>query len=292
MAEILDDLAAVHALRSARTEIESIAQREVKQAESLFKRALQIREKPPKPDDSEIAKSLFNLGQLAFGLDRMKDGVPYFQRWLELQQKNNKPESEQQANVLGWLAEAAIARRDLDEAERLLAKAAGVFGRVKGPESKEVMDVLSMRLDAALEAGRFDDAERFIKRSLELQSKKLGADDPVIAAARPLLATSYKDHVRDRRAPVLWSRLDALWERHMGLESARLGRRDSSRVCETPPSDQRGPSSTHRGRSRVPEGTRIHCAGVSPLDCCDDNQPGTARGRHERRSAIPPRPAL
>ena len=217
MAEILDDLAAVHALRSARTEIESIAQREVKQAESLFKRALQIREKPPKPDDSEIAKSLFNLGQLAFGLDRMKDGVPYFQRWLELQQKNNKPESEQQANVLGWLAEAAIARRDLDEAERLLAKAAGVFGRVKGPESKEVMDVLSMRLDAALEAGRFDDAERFIKRSLELQSKKLGADDPVIAAARPLLATSYKDHVRDRRAPVLWSRLDALWERHMGL---------------------------------------------------------------------------
>jgi tetratricopeptide (TPR) repeat protein len=219
LAASLDDLGDVHALRARDSANEAIVEREGKQAESLYQRALKIREKTLNPDDPAIAESVHNLGQLAAVLDRAKDSVPYFERWLALRQKGNAPESEDQGKALSWLAEAAIERKDLDEAERLLARTQAVFERVKGINCDEVLQTLSMRFDAALEAGRFDEAERLIKRSMDLQSKKVSAQDPVVADARSLMATSDKDHTRDRRAPVLWSRLDAFWKQNMGTSA-------------------------------------------------------------------------
>ena len=97
VADILDELGTLHTARADRSANVAAGVREAKQAESILKRALKIREKVLKPDDPAIAKSEFNLGQLATALDGPQERVSYFERWLDLKRKANAPESKDQA---------------------------------------------------------------------------------------------------------------------------------------------------------------------------------------------------
>ena len=59
---------------------ESKFERHGRLAEQFLKRALAIREKVLEPGDPDIARSLRNLGGLAFQRDRPADGEPYLGR--------------------------------------------------------------------------------------------------------------------------------------------------------------------------------------------------------------------
>ena len=189
------------------------------QAKALLLRALAIREKIQSPDDLAIAETIYKLGQIAADLNELKDCVPYLERWIARHDKMHLPEREQFGNALFWLASAVTERKDFEAAERLLAKAQTVFEKTLGTGPDVFLDILSMRFDAAFESGRFDDAERFINRSMELEYDKIGPQDPVVVEMRSLMATSYKDHTRDRRAPVLWLQLDAFRRRNDRVET-------------------------------------------------------------------------
>ena len=138
-----DTEAAFDAMRTTDRANEAIAELEGELAESCYKRALAIREKILKPDDPAIADTIFNLGQLAVGLHRMKDCVPYFERWLALQDKVQVPPSERQGKVLWWVSCAVIEQKDFDKAERLLSRAQAVFEKIKGTDADVLFGILS-----------------------------------------------------------------------------------------------------------------------------------------------------
>lgn len=90
IANVLDDLGALHTAQVDRIDIEAIRaevagkpkpESSVEQhghlAEVYYTRALAIREKVLKPDDRNITESLFNLGQLAMIRGRPADGERY-----------------------------------------------------------------------------------------------------------------------------------------------------------------------------------------------------------------------
>ena len=184
-----------------------------KKAEVFYKRSLAIREKALKPDHPDIVDSLFNLGQLACIRQRPADGEKYLERWLKLQEAAKSPASERRAKVLLLLAGASMERKDWAEAERRLAMSQGIHEELKGAENDEVSKVLACRAEVALLAARFDDAEKFLRKNLEVQAAILGPDDRDIVEARTLMAGSYRDHVEDHRAPLLWHQLHALSNR-------------------------------------------------------------------------------
>ncbi len=184
-----------------------------KKAEGFYMRSLTIREKALKPDHPDIVDSLYNLGQLASIRQQPADGEKYLGRWLKLQEAANAPASERQAKVLFMLAGASMERKDWAEAERRLAMSQKTVEELKGAESDEVSGMLASRADVALLAARFDDAEKFIRRNLAVQAAILGPDHRDIVEARTLMAESYRDHVEDRRAPMLWHQLHVLANR-------------------------------------------------------------------------------
>ena len=173
-----------------------------KQAEGFFKRALAIREKVLKPDDTHIADSLYDLGQLADVRERAAEGVPYLLRWLALHEARKSPPNKELAHVYDRLAKAPQERKDWAGADAYLAKAQATLETIQGVASKDVAAIVSERFDVALEAGRFDDAEGFIRRGLEIQTTLLGRDDPDVVRARALLAGSYRDHVQRSPRPI------------------------------------------------------------------------------------------
>ena len=107
--------------------------------------------------------------------------------------------------------------KDWARAEDLLSRMQTIVTKLHGAESAEVSMALLARAMVALKARRFDDAESLLKRGLEVQAAILGPDDPDIVRARDLIARSYRDHVNDRRAPVLWHRLK-VFRRQAGRE--------------------------------------------------------------------------
>jgi tetratricopeptide (TPR) repeat protein len=175
-----------------------------KKAEAFYKRSLAIREKALKPGAPDIVESLYNLGQLAAVRQQPADVEKYLARWLELQEAAKAPAGERHPKVLFMLASASLERKDWAEAERRLAMSQKDLEELKGAGSDEVSTMLASRADVALLAARFDDAEEFLKKNLEVQAAILGPEDRDIVEARTLMAGSYRDHVEDRRVPLLW----------------------------------------------------------------------------------------
>jgi tetratricopeptide (TPR) repeat protein len=178
-----------------------------RKAEGFYMRALAIREKTLKPDDVHIADLVFELGQLAVVRERLAEGVPFFSRWLAWHEARKAPPTRKLAEVYNFFSRAAQGRKDWAAAEQYLAKAQATLETLNGAPNEDVGAILYARADVALQARRFDDAERFIKQALDIQAALLGREDPDVLQARTLMAGSYRDHVDDRRAPVLEHRL-------------------------------------------------------------------------------------
>ena len=205
-----DDAAELVARLEGRLPVGSKSERHARLAEQFYERALTIREKVLKPDDPDIARLLYNLGRLAYDRDRPADGEPYLERWFQLQEVAKAPAGEKQADVLEMLAQTSRERKDWAQAERRLAKAQAILEAMDEPDREAIGAVLSDRAVVALKLGRFDDAEVLLKRGLDVQAAVRGPDDPDVVRVRALTAGSYRDHVRDRRAPVLWHQLQVL----------------------------------------------------------------------------------
>lgn len=187
---------------------ESAWDRHGRLAADYYKRSLAIYERSLEPSHRRIADIVFDLGQLAIVQERWTDAEPYMRRWLKLQEAAKAPPSRKQADALAVLAEAARERKDWAEADRQMERSQRVYARLGGKSNHDVAVTLVGRADLAIETGRFDDAETHLRHALDVEASILGPEHPDIAAARKLLAGSYRDHLDDRLAAILWRSLD------------------------------------------------------------------------------------
>lgn len=220
VAGVLEDLGTLHTVQAeggfaefeasihGPTKGESEWDRHARLADDHFKRALAIYERARPPDQERIARTVFNLGQLWSIRERWTDAESYMARWLKLQEAARATPSTKQASALFVLAQAARGRKDWEKAERQLEKRQRVYAGLRGDNSDDVASALVDRADLAIEARRFDDAEKLLRQALAIETSILGPGHPDIIAAREHMPGTYRDHLDDRRAPILWEWLD------------------------------------------------------------------------------------
>jgi len=162
------------------------------EAEPLFRRALEIRERVRGPDHPDTARSLNNLATLYDSQGKLTEAEPLYRRALEIRERVLGPDHPDTATSLNNLAGLYYSQGKLTEAEPLLRRALEICERVQGPDHPNT--ALSLHNLAVLyqAQGKLTEAEPLYRRALEIRERVLGPDHPDTATSLNNLAGLYR----------------------------------------------------------------------------------------------------
>ena len=185
-------------------------------AESLYKRALAIREKALGPDNPDVSDSLDNLAAFYEAQGRFADAESLYKRALAIREKALGPDNLAVAGTLSKLAAFYEAQGRFADAKSLYKRALAIREKALGPDNPDVSDSLD-NLAAFYEAqGRFADAKSLYKRALAIREKALGPENHAVAESLTNLAALYKAQNRYGEAELFYKRALAIREKALG----------------------------------------------------------------------------
>jgi tetratricopeptide (TPR) repeat protein len=152
-----------------------------RQAESLYQRALAIREKVLGPEHPATAESLNSLAILYRTWGRYEQAEPLYQRALAIREKVLGPEHPNTATSLNNLALLYNNQGKYEQAEPLYLRALAIRERVKGPEHPDTAINLYNLADLYRKQGRYEQARPLYRRALSISEKVLGLNHPKTA---------------------------------------------------------------------------------------------------------------
>jgi tetratricopeptide (TPR) repeat protein len=162
------------------------------EAESLFRRALETREKVNGSEHPETARSLNNLAELYRRQAKYAEAEPLFRRALEIGEKvlGQHPNMAFSLNNLGGLYRE---QGKYAEAEPLLRRALEIRESVLGPQHPDTAISLNNLGDLYREQGKYGEAEPLLRRALEISEKANGPEHPDTAVSLNNLAVVYRE---------------------------------------------------------------------------------------------------
>jgi CHAT domain-containing protein/tetratricopeptide (TPR) repeat protein len=185
-------------------------------AEPLYKRSLEIREKTLGPDHPDIAASLNTLANLYQSQSRYDDAAPLYKRALAIYLKAFGSNHRDVATTLGNLANLYLNQGRYADAEPLFKQSLAIKEKALGPNHSDVATALNNLASLYGKQGRYADAEPLFKQSLAIKEKALGPDHADVAKALSNLAMLYKDQGRLPDAERLIKRSLAIFEKALG----------------------------------------------------------------------------
>jgi len=168
------------------------------EAEPLYGRALEIRQKVLGPEHPDTATSLDNLAGLYDSQGRYAEAEPLHRRALEIGEKALGPEHPHTATSLNNLAELYRAQGRYAEAEPLYQRALGIRHKVLGPEHPDTATSLNNLAELYRAQGRYAEAEPLHQRAVAIDEEVHGPDHPDVATSLNNLAAVY--HAQGRLA--------------------------------------------------------------------------------------------
>ena len=188
------------------------------QAESLYRRALEIDEASLGPKHPEVARNLNNLALLLKATNRLGEAEPLMRRALEIDEASFGPKHPEVAIDLNSLASLLLATNWLSEAEPLMRRALEIdeasFGS-KHPEVARDLNNLGQLLQAT---NRLGEAEPLMRRALEIDEASFGPKHPKVARDLNNLAMLLQDTNRLGEAEPLMRRALGIFEASLGSE--------------------------------------------------------------------------
>ncbi|MCI0390789.1 MAG: tetratricopeptide repeat protein [Acidobacteria bacterium] len=158
----------------------------MRQAESLFRRALYLFEKNEGPDHPDVAQVLINLAAIHKDRCEYEAAEEMYQRAVMLmdQTADDGETNIEQMRLGAWCSLGAIyrVRGEYDRAASFLHRALDHAERKFGPESMEVIEALNQLGVLGKCTGRFDEAEGYYHRVLSILQQWLGPDHPGLAS--------------------------------------------------------------------------------------------------------------
>ncbi len=188
------------------------------EAEPLFKRCLDIREKKLGPDHPDVAKSLINLAALFRTQGRYADAEPLFKRSLDIRERKLGPDHPDVAIALNNLAFLYQSQGRYADAEPLYKRSLDIREKKLGPDHPDVATAVNNLAVLYTFQGRYADAEPLFKRSLGIYEKKLGPDHPDVATSLDSLAVLYSSQGRYADAEPLFRRSLGIYEKKLGTD--------------------------------------------------------------------------
>ncbi len=195
------------------------------EAESLYTRALRVREAIDREDTEETARILFRLSRIKLFTGKGEEAMELTRRSLAMREALLGPDDPDLAQTLllaGFLCRTAAG--DAEEAIGLLERALPIYESFYGPESEETGYCLLQLGVSYGNAFKHEEAERVFKRKLALDERLYGPESVEVALSLNNLASIYKRRYDYGRAVPMYERSIAIREKVSDPADPELGR--------------------------------------------------------------------
>jgi len=162
-----------------------------REAEPLFKQALEVRRKIYGENHPDVATSLNNLAEVYSKEGKYNEAEPLHKQALEIFRKIYGEYHPYVAHLLNNLAEVYSKEGKYNEAEPLLKHALEIFRKIYGENHPDVALSLNNLAGLYYEEGRYAEAEPLHKQALEIFRKIYGEYHPYVATSLNNLAEVY-----------------------------------------------------------------------------------------------------
>ena len=200
-----------------------------RQAEPLFRDALQMRKtlfSLPHPD---IAEVLNDLAALYYSRQDYERAVPLFEQALKIQKAANGPEHPAVARTLNNLAAVYYGQEDYEKAEPLYQEALRIRRQTLDPTDPDIAESLN-NLGVLYDAkGELSSAEALLEEALYIHEQALGPHHPNIATSLYNLALLYRANGKHEQAIGTLDRAITIREQNLSLMLA-TGSEDQKRA--------------------------------------------------------------
>lgn len=163
-------------------------QKDLEQAEALFRRALAIRERVLGADHFSLVQAINNLATLHYSRGELDQAAAYFARALEICDKNLGEKHPDVAVTLNNLARLHFRRNDFVAAAPLLMRLLAIKQEALGAHHPEVAVILTSLAKVRLAEGQHEDAEQLARRALLIREEIHQPGDQAIATSLETLA--------------------------------------------------------------------------------------------------------
>lgn len=188
------------------------------EADALFKRSLDVREKLLGRDHADVADVLNNLATLDAREGKFNEARPLLERSLAIREKRFGPDALIVADALNNLALLHSIQGHAERAEELYQRSLRIREKALGPNHPRVADSLNNLSVEYMDTGRIADAEPLAARALAIFERSLGPEHPHVAHCLNNLAEIRQLQGKYADAEPLYRRSLAIYEKTSGPE--------------------------------------------------------------------------
>lgn len=163
-------------------------QKDLAQAEALFRRSLAIRERMLGGDHVGLVQNINNLAALHYTRGELTQAEPLFRRALEISEKTLGESHPDVAVTLSNLARLYFRKNDFTSAAPLLLRLLSIKEHALGQHHPEVAAIVASLAKVRAAEGDLDAAEQLARRALASKESATKADDPSLAPSIEALA--------------------------------------------------------------------------------------------------------
>jgi len=191
-----------------------------KEAEQLYRGALDIRERVLGPVHLDVAQSCYNLARLYFDTAHYADAEALYRRALDIRRDMLPTDHMEIAQALNSIALTLWCWRErLVEAERLYQEALAMFDRTVGREHQVTAHCMNNFALLQMTLMRYNEAEQLNQQVLEIRERLLPEVNLDTAQSLQNLACVYIEQGRI----TMYSRAQGLLERSLYIRERLLG---------------------------------------------------------------------
>jgi tetratricopeptide (TPR) repeat protein len=148
------------------------------QAETIYRRVLEVYEKALGPKHPDTLNSVRSLGNLLREKGDYDEANPFLCRALEGLEKALGPEHPDTLNSINSLGNLMMEKGDYDSAEELYRRALKGYEKIFGAMDRNTIAMVINLGHVLTDKGNFDNAEPLYRRALEGYEKALGSEHP------------------------------------------------------------------------------------------------------------------
>ena len=163
-------------------------QKDLAQAEALFRRSLAIRERVLGGDHVGLVQNINNLAALHYTRGELAQAEPLFRRALDISEKTLGESHPDVAVTLSNLARLCFRKNDFTSAAPLLLRLLSIKERALGPDHPEVAAIIASLAKVRAAEGDLNAAEQLARRALTSKEATAKPDDPSLAPSLEALA--------------------------------------------------------------------------------------------------------
>ncbi|KAN0068322.1 HET domain containing protein [Elaphomyces granulatus] len=146
------------------------------EAEKMYQRALQGKEKVLGPDHTSTLSTVNSLGLLYANQGKLDEAEKMYQRALQGKEKARGPDHTSTLTTVNNLGLLYANQGKLDEAEKMYQRALQGTEKVLGPDHTSTLNTVGNLGNLYADQGKLDEAEKMYHRALEGTEKVLGPD--------------------------------------------------------------------------------------------------------------------